>query len=31
VPGLAVACVLLSLAIALVPFQDPDADQVAGQ
>lgn len=25
-PSLAVACVLLSIAISIVPFQDPDAD-----
>ena len=28
VPSLAVACVLLSLAIALIPLTDPDADAV---
>ena len=26
VPALAVACVLLSIAIAMIPLQDPDAD-----
>lgn len=26
-PSLVVACVLLSIAIAIVPFQDPDAEQ----
>ncbi len=31
VPALVVACVLLSIAIALVPFQDPDADTTDDQ